>query len=185
MRMLLAAAGAALLAGPASAQSRHTENAQRVIDEAAPAVDRTTQALLNLDIGPILDAADPTRPHHNRTLRDMARRDDPDFERHLRASIYGNAASLHRMTAAVAAAEPALRQALSQFEASIAAAMSATGPYGAPYAPPPPRGYAQPPRGYAEPPEGYAQPPEEDGDVWDAEPMDDAPPPPPEPEPND
>ncbi len=130
--MLLAAAGAAILAGPASAQSRHAEDAQRVVDEAAPAIDRTTQALMNLDIGPILDAVDPYRPHRQRTVRDMARRDDPDFERHMRASIYGSAARVHQMTAAAAAAEPALRQALAQFQASIAAAMDA------PLAGPPP-----------------------------------------------
>ena len=121
---LLAAAGAALIAGPASAQNRHID---RTIDETAPAIDRTTQALLNLDIGPILDAADPGRRHYNRTIRDMARRDDPEFEQHMRASIYGSAASLHRMTAAVAAAEPALRQALAQFQASIAGALEAPG----------------------------------------------------------
>ncbi len=157
--MLLAAAGAAILAGPASAQSRHAEDAQRVVDEAAPAIDRTTQALMNLDVGPILDAIDPYRPHHQRTLRDMARRDDPDFERHMRASIYGNAARVRQMTAAAAAAEPALRQALAQFQASIAAAMDAGRPYG-------------------EAPRGYARPPEPSPGEWDAVPME-APPPPP------
>jgi len=130
--MLLAAAGAAILAVPASAQNHR---ADRSIDEVAPALDRTTQALLNLDIGPILDAADPSRPHYDRTIRDMARRDDPDFERHMRASIYGSAAGMHRMTAAVAAAEPALREALAQFQASIAAAMDAPSAGAAPLPP--------------------------------------------------
>jgi hypothetical protein len=123
MRLMLLAAGAALLAGPASAQSRHAAEAAEAIDQTAPAIDRTTQALLNLDIGPILDAADPTRPHHHRTVRDMARRDDPDFDRHLRASIYGNAARMRQMTAALAAAEPALRQTLMQLQATIGAAI--------------------------------------------------------------
>lgn len=172
--MLLAAAGAAILAGPASAQDRHGREAQRVIDEAAPAIDRTTQALLNLDIGPILDAADPTRRHYSRTLRDMARRDDPEFEQHLRSSIYGNAASLHRMTAAVAAAEPALREALAQFQASIAGAIDESGS-GA-YGPPPPRA---PQDAYGPPPEDeYAPPPD---DEYTPIPDDEAPPLPPPP----
>jgi hypothetical protein len=160
--MLLAAAGAAILAGPASAQGRHAEDAQRVIDEAVPAMDRATQALLNLDIGPILDAVDPYGPHPHRTLRDMARRDDPDFERNLRASIYGSAASLQRMTAAAVAAEPALRQVMAQFQASIAAAMDA------PNAAPPYRG--------AEPP--IAGPMPYGADREDHYPEDEAPPPP-------
>ncbi len=168
---LLAAAGAAILAGPASAQDYRgakdyggaqdyrAAEAAEAIGRAAPAIDRTTRALLDLDIGPILDAADPSRPHSHRTVRDMAARDDPDFERHLRASIYGNAARVQRMTAAAAAAEPALRQALAQFQASIAAAIDAGSPY-------------------ARPPQGYAPPPEPAPGEWGAVPMD-APRPPP------
>ena len=52
---LLAAAGAAILAGPASAQGYRNapaiEDAGPAIDAIAPAMDRTTQALLNLDLG--------------------------------------------------------------------------------------------------------------------------------------
>lgn len=177
--MLLAAAGAALFAGPASAQSRRADDAQRVIDEATPAIDRTTQALLNLDIGPILDAVDPYGRHPHRTLRDMARQNDPDFERNMRASLYGSAASLHRMTAAAAAAEPALREALAQFQASIAAAMDGGAPDAAPYAPVP-RGYAPPHEvypneGYAEPMEAPPPPPGDVDDNWDRDVDDEAP----------
>ena len=95
----------------------------------------TADALLDLDVGPILDAADPYRPHHHRrTLRDMARRDDPDFERRMHATIYGTAATMGRAADAFAAAEPALRRAMTQFQRDMAAAMAA---------PPPPRGYPQ------------------------------------------
>jgi hypothetical protein len=178
--MLLAAAGAAALAGPAAAQDYRyapaIEEAGPAIDEIAPAMDRATQALLNLDLGPILDAVDPMRPHPHRTLRDMARRDDPDFERNLRSSIYGSAASLHRMTAAAAAAEPALRQALDQFRAGIAAAMDA------PYAEVPPRGYSPPPDDWdAVPMEAPPLPPGEVDEDWDRDLDED----PPAPEPYD
>ena len=88
-------------------------------------------AMLNLDLGPILDAADPYRRHHRRTLRDMARRDDPDFERRMHATIYGTAATMGRAADAFAAAEPAMRRSLTQFERDMAAAMAAPPPRGA------------------------------------------------------
>ena len=132
MRRVLIAATAAtaatfLVAGPAFAQPpRPSEQ----IQDYAPAIDRAADALLNVDLGPVLDAADPYRRHHRRTLRDMARRNDPDFERRMHASIYGTADRMGRAADAFAAAEPALRRAFDQFEHDMAAAL---------YAPPPPR----------------------------------------------
>jgi hypothetical protein len=145
-RMLIALAATAFIALPASAQPpRPSEK----IQEYAPAVDRTADALLNLDLGPILDAADPYRRHHRRTLRDMARRDDPDFERRMHATIYGTAATMGRAADAFAAAEPALRRSIAQFEHDMAAAMAAP--------PPPPRGHSE-----DRPP----PPPQGDDDPW-------------------
>ena len=140
MRLLLiaAAATAALAAVPAAAQPpRSSEQVQQY----APAIDRSADALLNLDIGPILDAADPYRAHHRRTLRDLARRDDPDFERRMHATIYGTAATMGHAADAFAAAEPALRRAFAQFEHDMAAAMAAPppSPHGRAGPPPPPR----------------------------------------------
>lgn len=123
-RMLIAFAATAFIAAPAAAQPRPSEK----IQDYAPAVDRAADAMLNLDLGPILDAADPYRPHHRRTLRDMARRDDPDFERRMHATIYGSAATMGRAADAFAAAEPALRRALTQFERDMAAAMAVPPP---------------------------------------------------------
>jgi hypothetical protein len=146
-RMLIAiaaTAATAFIAAPAAAQPPRPSE---MIQDYAPAVDRTADALLNLDLGPILDAADPYRRHHRRTLRDMARRDDPDFDRRMHATIYGSAARMGRAADAFAAAEPALRRAVTQFQRDMAAAMAA---------PPPPRGYAQ------EPP----PPPPADDDPW-------------------
>ena len=129
MRNLLIAAAATLIAVPASAQApRPSEQ----IEAYAPAVDRMADAFLNLDLGPVLDAADPYRPHYDRTLRDIARRDDPRFERRLRTSIYGTAAGIGRMADAFAAAAPAMRDAIAQMELSIARAYETLPP------PPPP-----------------------------------------------
>ena len=136
-----AATAAAFIAVPAAAQpARPSEK----IQDYAPAIDRTADALLNLDLGPILDAADPYRRHHRRTLRDMARRDDPDFERRMHATIYGTAATMGRAADAFAAAQPALRHAFTQFQRDMEAAMAA---------PPPPRGHPE-----------EAPPPAADGD---------------------
>src|SRR4051794_26127880 len=94
MRILLVAAAAAtLLAVPASAQRPRPSDKVR---EMAPALDRSAEALLNVDLGPLLDAIDPGRPHPARTLRDIAGRGDPDFDRRLHASIYGNAERIGR-----------------------------------------------------------------------------------------
>jgi hypothetical protein len=144
-RMLSVIAATFFIALPASAQPpRPSER----IQDYAPALDRAADAMLNLDLGPILDAVDPYRPHYRRTMRDMARRDDPDFERRMHATIYDTAATMGRAADAFAAAEPALRRAITRFERDMAAAMAA---------PPPPRGHWQ-----DRPP----PPAHEDGDPW-------------------
>lgn len=125
MRRVSIAVIAALVAAPAIAQpARPGEQ----IEAYAPAVDRTADALLNLDVGPILDALDPYRPHPHHTLREMARRDDPEFEHRLHRSIYTSAALAGRTANAVAAAEPALRRALHQFERDMDAALAGAPP---------------------------------------------------------
>jgi hypothetical protein len=148
-RMLIGLAATMFIAVPASAQPpRPSER----IQDYAPAVDRTADALLNLDLGPVLDAADPYRAHRRRTLRDMARRNDPDFERRMHATIYGTAAAMGRAADAFAAAEPALRRSILQFQRDMAEAMAA---------PPPPRRYRDAP-----PPAPPPPPPGDDDDPW-------------------
>ena len=88
----------------------------------APAIDHATGALLDVDVGPVIDAVDPyRRPHwrERRTLGDLARRDDPHFDARLRDSIYGTTAELARMMDAIAAATPAMRRSLYEMERAI------------------------------------------------------------------
>lgn len=164
---VIAATAAALVAVPAFAQPPRPSDQ---IEAYAPAVDRATDALLNIDLGPLLDAVDPGRPHGARTLRDMARRDDPDFDRRLRASIYGNAAAMGRVADAIAAAQPALRQAVDQIERDMAVAIDSAAPPGPPGPPP---GYGD--DEFAPPP---GPPPGDVDDDWDLDADDEAPPPP-------
>lgn len=103
---------------------------RRQIEEMAPALDRMTGAMLDTDIGPILDAADPLRRgrHYGqpgRTIGRMASRNDPDFEQRLHASIYGGADKLGRMSAALSAAAPVLAQQAQQLRQSLHQAMRA------------------------------------------------------------
>ena len=129
MRMLLPIV--LCLAAPASAQDRRAADSLRgaaeMVEETAPVIDRATGAMLDLDVGPLLDAANPYGPRgRHRTLRQIAGRGDPRFEGRLRASIYGTAAGLSRMIDAFAAAEPALRRSVRDMEAAIGGAIEET-----------------------------------------------------------
>jgi hypothetical protein len=124
--LFLAATPAAAFAQPAGPPLPDS----RRIQEMAPALDRMVDALLATDIGPILDAADPLgRGHHygapGRTLGAMARRDDPDFDRRVHASIYGGAEKLGRMSDALAAAAPVLAEQAHQLRHSLREIMHA------------------------------------------------------------
>ena len=156
--MLIAVAATCFIAAPAAAQPAPQAPPSRPgeqIEDYAPAVDRAADALMNVDVGPIVDAVHPYGRHHHRTLRELARRNDPDFERRMHATIYGTAATMGRAADAFAAAEPALRRAVRQFEHDMAAAMTA------PSAPP-----ARAARPAAPPPPGQAAPPPPDDDDY-------------------
>ena len=140
MRKLLiaAAAGAMLTAGPALAQDDpyYDDEPYGEYDDAlpsgedvadlAPALDAGASAMLEVDVGPMIDAVDPYRRNYwrgRRTLGDLARRDDPYFDLRLRESIYGTTAQLGRMMDAVAAATPAMRRSLYEMERAIGRAV--------------------------------------------------------------
>jgi len=133
-KLLIATAASLLFAAPAAAQDDpvfddglDAEIAASIppgeeIEAMAPAIDRMTGALLDVDVGPVLDAADPYRRRHwrgRRTLGDLAGRDDPYFEHRLRDSIYGTTAGMAAMMDAFAAATPAVRRSLREAERAI------------------------------------------------------------------
>ena len=137
MPRILIAFAAAALSAPAFAQQAPDpleEDIVRAIPPAeeieamAPALDRAVGALLEVDVGPILDAADPMRrrPGYGRpgrTLGELGRRDDPYFEERLRSSIYDSTADMSRMMGAFAAAAPALARSLREMERAMGAAI--------------------------------------------------------------
>jgi hypothetical protein len=98
------------------------------VEAMAPVLDRSLGALMSLDVGPILDAADPygRRPGYGRsgrTLREIGRRDDPYFEERLRGSVYGATADMSRMMGAFAAAAPGLARSVRELERAFGTAI--------------------------------------------------------------
>lgn len=139
MHKLLIAAAAAAFAAPGLAQAPPPadpleEEIVRAlpdpeeIEAMAPALDRVLGALLTVDVGPIIDAADPyrRRPGYGRsgrTLGALGSRDDPYFEDRLRSSIYGATADMRRMMGALSTAAPALARSLREMEYAVGAAI--------------------------------------------------------------
>ena len=139
MQKLLFLAATAALAAPATAQAPAppdplVEEMVRAIPPAeeveaiAPALDRVVGAMLDVDVGPIVDAADPYRRHPGygrpgRTLGALGSRDDPYFEDRLRSQIYGATADMARMTDAFAAAAPSIARSVREMQNAIGAAV--------------------------------------------------------------
>ena len=124
MRMILLAIAAIAAAAPAAAQGPMPRGED--VAAMAPAIAGAADAMLELDVGPLIDAADPYRRHPRagrRTLREMGRRDDPYFDQRLRAQIYGTTAAIAGMIDAFAAAEPALRRSIYEMERNVDAAV--------------------------------------------------------------
>lgn len=136
-RYLIAAAAAALSA-PAVAQPADPleEDIRRAIPPAeqveamAPALDRAVGALLDVEVGPLIDAVDPYRRHpdygrRGRTLGELGRRDDPYFEERLRSSIYGTTEGMSRVMDSLAASAPALARSVRELERAMDIALGA------------------------------------------------------------
>jgi len=137
MHKLLIAAAATAFAVPAAAQDRPPvdpleDEIVRAIPDAAqveamaPALDRMLRAMMTIDVGPIIDAANPDRrrPDYGRpgrTLGALGSRDDPHFEERLRSSVYDATEKTGRMMGAFAAAAPALARSLREMQNALGA----------------------------------------------------------------
>ena len=139
MFKLMIVAAAAALAAPALAlpSASADEIEERIVrnmpdreqvEAMAPALDRLLGALLTIDVGPIIDAADPMRrgPEHGRrgrTLGALGGGGDPEFEDRLRSSVYTATADMGRMMGAFETAAPALARSLVQVRDALGAAI--------------------------------------------------------------
>lgn len=132
---LLASAAPAFAApdreDPLEREIRRAVPAPERIEAMTPVLDHALFALLSIDIGPILDAADPAhrRADHGRpgrTLREMATRDDPAFEQRLRSGLHRSTEEAARVSGAVAAAAPAIAHSIRAIEQALVEALART-----------------------------------------------------------
>ena len=127
MRKILFALPLVLVAAPASAQSARIELPPVAIDPATAAQVATTaqavsDALLDFHVGGLkaaLDGRDPTPAERHMTVRDLARKKDPNFDRDLNRQIASAGPQIMRTIAQVNRAMPALQQAVDEAQASI------------------------------------------------------------------
>ena len=140
-RMMIAAAGLAL-AAPAAGQEIFTPEMDRDIARAIPpaeqfeamgvVLDRVLGAFLDIPIGPLIDAVEAVDPdarrnrqsdRRDRTLREMAGRDDPHFEERMRDSVRAVSGNMGSVMQQVAIMAPIMRRSLGDMERNVAEAI--------------------------------------------------------------
>ena len=91
------------------------------------AMQGVTQALLDMRIGEIkaaMQGREATPAEKRMTVRDVARRDDPDFDRHLQQKIANVGPKMQRSMDAVNRAMPAIMQSLDQAQQAVERAVA-------------------------------------------------------------
>ena len=139
MRRILIGAAALALAGPAvahpapPADPRDREIVSTIphpaeVEAVGRSVDRVVGAVLDVPIGPLVDAIDAADPegrkyrrHHRRdeTLGDLAANGDPYFEERLSDQIRGVTAGMGVMAEQLAVMAPEMRRAIERAERDI------------------------------------------------------------------
>ena len=95
-----------------------------VVEDMAQGVGRAAEAVLDVPIGRVVRAIDPSkRVHPDETIGGLAERDDPYARERIRDSIGGLAAGMGDMMASVAVVAPALRRSLADLERNLDRAM--------------------------------------------------------------
>jgi hypothetical protein len=124
-KLLIGLAATAAVAAPAAAYDPADRlPSSRDVEAMAPVMDRMAGALMQLDVGPLMDAVDPyaRQPgygRHGRTLGALGRHNDPYFDRRVRGAIYGGTARAGAMMDAFAAMLPALERSMSEVRRGI------------------------------------------------------------------
>ena len=127
-----AAAATAAGAQPPRDDPRYDPPARRLPPAAELArtrdrLDRVLDALMDVRIGPVVDAIDPrARPYRPETVGDLASREDPYARQRLHAEVDRTAAGMAAAAHEVAVLAPALRRSLEDARRRMAAA---TAPY--------------------------------------------------------
>src|SRR5205085_8910699 len=91
------------------------------------AMQGVSQAFLDMRIGEIraaIEGREATPAERRMTVRDMARRDDPDFDRHLQQKIATVGPTMQRSMNAANQALPAIMQSLAQAQQALERAVT-------------------------------------------------------------
>lgn len=133
MRKLLIAAAAIAVAAPAAAHSpvRHPDDEElvrnlpspREAEEIGRVMGDVADAMLDVPVGPLVDAVDPgrrmSRNERDRTLGDLATRDDPYARERIRRSADEISAGMGDMVSQMAVLAPVLRQTMEDVERRV------------------------------------------------------------------
>ena len=93
----------------------------------AGAMQALSNAFLNVRVGEVqaaIEGRQPTPQERNLTVRDMARRDDPDFDRHFQQKMANVGPTMHRSMAALNQALPAMMKGLHDAQKSLERAVA-------------------------------------------------------------
>lgn len=121
-----------LTASPALSQPMPRQLPPEMTDPAtvhrlAGAAQAISDAMLDINVGEVraaVEGRDPTYAERHQTLRDLARRKDPDFDRHVHQRIAGVEPKIERSMAAMNRALPAMMQALDQAQHALERAVA-------------------------------------------------------------
>jgi hypothetical protein len=127
MRKILFVLPLLFSAAPAMAQPVHLRVPPQLTDpetimDVSIAAQKLSDAVFDIHVGDVKAAAEghePTPADRRLTLRDLARKQDPNFDRDVHQGIANVGPTLMRSLAAVNRALPAVKQAIDEAQASI------------------------------------------------------------------
>jgi hypothetical protein len=96
-------------------------------DRVADAVQGLSQALLDIRVGEVraaLEGRQASPAEKRMTVRDMARRDDPDFDRHVQRDVANVRPMVRQSMQALSQAVPAVMQGLNQAQQALERAVA-------------------------------------------------------------
>ena len=94
----------------------------RMADRLADTMQSLSKALLNLPVGEVqaaIEGRDPTASEKKLTVRDLGRRDDPNFDRNFRQQIAQARPAIEKGMKAMSAALPAIEKAVDDASRAI------------------------------------------------------------------
>jgi hypothetical protein len=132
MRKTVVALSTLIIAVPAAAQPVAPQLPPVLTDPASAqrltgVLDAITDAVLSMRVGEVraaIDGREPTPQEGAMTVRDMARRDDPNFDRHLHGKLAAVGPTIQQGAQAVNRALPEVMRSLDQAQRSIERAVA-------------------------------------------------------------